>query len=98
MHSYNAGRLTEGIPMVQKFSDFRQILADGYYPKMTTATAKRNIPPRQNDMYWHNLMREDDGLGVTVTDMERWRDRILGAIDRGFVFDVRIDERPADLI
>lgn len=76
--------------MVEPFSDFRQILEDGYYPKMTTTMAERNIPPRQNNMYWYNLKRTEEEMVLNITDLERWRDRIIDAIDRGFAFDVCI--------
>lgn len=89
-YSYNASRLTEGIPLAEPFSDFRQIISDGYFPKLTTTTISRNVPPRQNDVYWRNLRRNEDDLVVTVNDLERWRDRIIGAIDKGFLVDVCI--------
>lgn len=89
-YSYNASRLTEGILPAEPFLDFRQIVSDGYFSKLTTTTVQDNIPPRQNDVYWQNLNRSEDDLFVTVNDMERWRDRIISAIDKGYLVDVCI--------
>lgn len=72
------------------FNDYRQIIADGYYPKMTTETSQRNIPPRQDEVYWKDLKRSEDDVVLTVTDVERWRERIFNAIDKGHAVDVCI--------
>lgn len=62
----------------------------GYYPKMTTVTSQRNIPPRQNNVYWQNLRRSEEDIMITVNDMERWRDRVIAAIDEESVINVCI--------
>lgn len=87
--SYNTIRLAHDLPVTEAFSDFRQVIENGYYSKMSTTTSVRNIPPRQNNVYLHDLRRDADAVVLKVSDLERSRDRIIECIDQGFVYDVR---------
>lgn len=86
---YNTERLCNDMFIVEKFSDFRQLMTDGYFPKMTTTTSARNIPPRQDNVRLHDLQRDQEQLSQKITDLERYRDRVYDCIDQGFCLDVR---------
>lgn len=76
---------------MELFTDYRRIISDGYYSKMTTETSQRKIPPRQDKIFWKDLKRIEDDVILTVT--ERWREKKFSAIDKGDEVDVCIGIR-----
>ncbi|KPJ14807.1 Phenoloxidase subunit 2 [Papilio machaon] len=93
---YNGERLNNSLPRTKKFSNWREPIPEGYFPKLDSLTSSRGWPPRQAGMRWQDLNRPVDGLNVKVSDMERWRRNIEEAIATGMVrlenFGVLADE------
>lgn len=57
---------------------------------MAVTRAARDVPPRQDNVYLHDLRRNNDTFIMKITDLERFRDRIIECIDQGFLYDVRV--------
>lgn len=84
---YNVDRFAHGLTKVRNFNNFREPIAEAYFPKMVRTTSNMAYPPRAANTVLRDLDRADSGR-VEVGDLERWRDRILQAIDQRFVEDV----------
>ncbi|XP_072934537.1 phenoloxidase subunit 2-like [Epargyreus clarus] len=82
---YNCERLNNALARVKKFSNFREPVAEAYFPKLDSLTSARGWPPRQANMRWHNLNRPADGLVITIDTMEKWRRNIEEVIATGIV-------------
>ncbi|XP_013167402.1 PREDICTED: phenoloxidase subunit 2-like [Papilio xuthus] len=82
---YNGERLNNSLPRTKKFSNWREPIPEGYFPKLDSLTSSRGWPPRQAGMRWQDLNRPVDGLNVKISDMERWRRNIEEAIATGMV-------------
>lgn len=87
---YNTERFSHGLSAAEPLSDFRRPIENGYFSKLVTTRAERDIPPRQDNVYLHDLRRNSDALILKISDLERFRDRIIECIDQGFVNDVRV--------
>ena len=88
MARYNMERFSNNLPRVVRFNNFREPIAEGYFPKMDSLVASRAWPPRFQNTTLKDLNRELDQIQVDVADLERWRDRIFEAIHQGFVVNV----------
>ncbi|CAH0713853.1 unnamed protein product, partial [Brenthis ino] len=82
---YNGERLINLLGRTKKFSDFTEAAPEAYFPKLDSLTTSRGWPPRQAFMRWQDLNRPEDGLLVTLADMNRWRRNIEEAIATGLV-------------
>jgi len=82
---YNCERLCNSLFRVKKFNNWREPIAEAYFPKLDSLTSSRGWPPRQAGMQWQDLNRPVDGLFVTVDDMEQWRRNINDAISTNTV-------------
>lgn len=66
-------------------NDLRAPIEEGYFSKLDSHVAGRGWPARADNTVLENVIREVDNLKVDISDLERWRDRILEAIAEGFV-------------
>ncbi|CAG9864099.1 unnamed protein product [Phyllotreta striolata] len=82
---YNFERLSNGLKRVERFIDWRQPIAEAYFPKLDSLVASRPYPARVANQKLSNLRREVDQITQDIDDMERWRDRIFNAISSGSV-------------
>ncbi|CAH1106365.1 unnamed protein product [Psylliodes chrysocephalus] len=80
---YNFERLSHGMKRVERFIDWRQPIAEAYFPKLDSLVASRSWPARVANQKLSNLRREVDQITTDIDDMERWRDRIFNAISSG---------------
>lgn len=87
---YNIERLCAGLDMIKNLSNFREVLKEAYFPKLLRGSNNRTYPPRAQNTLLVDVNRPVDGVGVEISDIERWRDRILEAIDAGFIFGVTL--------
>lgn len=86
---YNADRICNGLHVTEPLDDFRSPVRHGYYPKMTSTTSSRNIAPRQDSIAMHDLARDSESVTLTVNDLDSRRNRLLEAIDKGSLADVK---------
>lgn len=92
MHSqvqarYYSERLSLGMGPVERWTDFRAAIKEGYFPKLDTLVANRAFPARPENMAPRNINRPADNLTLDITEMERGRARFLEAINQGFAVD-----------
>ncbi|CAH1106364.1 unnamed protein product [Psylliodes chrysocephalus] len=80
---YNFERLSHGMKRVERFIDWRQPIAEAYFPKLDSLVASRSWPARVANQRLSNLRREVDQISTDIDEMERWRDRIFNAISSG---------------
>lgn len=85
MVRYNCERLSNNMPPVERFSDFRAPIKEGYYSKLDTLVANRPWPGRPDNTTPQDLNRPADALTLRIADIERGRDNFIQAVDRGFV-------------
>lgn len=69
-------------------NNLRDVIPEGYFPKIIRSSNNRAYPPRVTNTILSDLNRDD--ATVEVSDLERWRDRIYQAIDQGYVESVRL--------
>ncbi|EDS34231.1 phenoloxidase subunit 1 [Culex quinquefasciatus] len=101
MHSqliarYNMDRFCNQLASVKNFTNFRETIPEAYFPKMLRSSNNRSYPGRHRNIALQDVNRIDNGTIVQVNDLERWRDRILEAIDQGFVLDNSGNRIPLD--
>lgn len=87
MARYNVERLCNQMPPVEPLQDFREPIPQAYFPKLVRGNTGKSYVPRIENSTLKDLSRED--VSVKVSELESWRDRILAAINSGFVVDVR---------
>lgn len=97
MHSqliarYNIDRLANRLSRVRPLSNFREPIPEAYFPKLSRSTTNTSYPPRVANSLLRDIDRPEDSTTVEVADLERWRDRIFEAIDKGFVINVSLYE------
>lgn len=85
---YNADRICNGLHVVEPLDNLRLPIKHGYYPKMTSTSSSRNIPPRQDNVVIQDVKRDAEFMAMTVNDLESRRLRVLECIDRGSLLDV----------
>lgn len=82
---YNAERLCNNLARVARYTNFREPIAEGYFPKMDSQVASRAWPPRFAGTNIRDLDRPVDQIRAEVGQLETWRDRFVQAIERGSV-------------
>lgn len=83
---YNAERFSNKLAKALPLSNLREPIEEGYYPKLLDHAHQRTYPGRSGNLCLQDVNRDD--TTIEITDLERWSDRILAAIDQGFVVDV----------
>lgn len=88
---YNFERLSNGLPRVKRLNNFYEPIPEVCFPKLNSKTTKSNWPGRMENRTISDLDRDCDDLVVDLSGLERWRDRIIDAIDNGYVILVSKD-------
>nr|AAZ40338.1 hemocyanin subunit IIIb [Carcinoscorpius rotundicauda] len=78
---YDCERLSVGLQRMLPFQNFEEEL-EGYSAHLTSLVSGLHYASRPEGMHLHDLK----GV-VNLYEMERWRERIMDAIERGLVFD-----------
>lgn len=81
---YNFERLCNGLPRASPYSDFREPIEEAYFPKLDSLAKTSQFCSRPANAVLKDLHRDD--FYTTLSTLERWRDRIFDAIDRGCVY------------
>lgn len=85
---YNVERFCNGLAKVKVLNNVRNPITEGYFPKIMSSLNNRTYPSRITNTKLSDIDREDAKL--EIADLERWTDRIVTAIDQGYVVDVSI--------
>ncbi|XP_065204199.1 phenoloxidase 1-like [Planococcus citri] len=83
---YNFDRFSNGLPRVEPFENFREPIKEAYFPKLNQTARSTLFSSRPANCKWHNLHRGD--FYIKISTMDRWRDRIFDAIDRGYAYAI----------
>ncbi|XP_071543965.1 phenoloxidase 3-like [Panulirus ornatus] len=85
---YDMERLSVGLSRVEKLDNWRVVVPDGYFSKLTVNNTGRAWGSRQDDTLLKDVRRADLGIdSLDITDMENWRSRLMTAISQGFITD-----------
>lgn len=87
---YNSERLCNGLFRVKRLNNLRDRIDEGYFPKLTTQNSSHTWPPRFENCYLSDLHRPYDLINLDLSQLERWIDRIIDAIELGFAMTVRV--------
>ncbi|KPJ13412.1 Phenoloxidase subunit 1 [Papilio machaon] len=82
---YNTERLCNNLGRVKRFSNFREPIEEGYFPKLDSQVASRAWPPRFEGSSIRDLDRPVDQIRSEVAELETWRDRFLEAIQNNAI-------------
>lgn len=93
---YNAERLSNNMGAVERFSNFRAPIPEGYFPKLDTLVANRSWPSRPDGAVPRTLVREADDIRLDITTIETSRDRFNKAVQDGFVITPNNQRIPLD--
>ncbi|XP_065075624.1 phenoloxidase 8-like [Ochlerotatus camptorhynchus] len=101
MHSqiiarYNADRFCNRLARAKPLTNLREPITEAYFPKMVRSLNNRAYPARHDNQVMRDLNRVDNDTIITVDELQRWRDRIIQAIDQGFVVDSSGTNIPLD--
>ncbi|XP_073819928.1 phenoloxidase 2-like [Musca autumnalis] len=91
---YNVERFCNNLKLTELMSNLRAPIAEGYFPKLLSSVNNRTYPGRIANTVLRDMNRENNVL--EIAECERWRDRILAAIDQGFVVDPSGKRYPLD--
>lgn len=80
---YEAERLSNEMPRIVVYSNFREPIKEGYYSKLLRNTNMRPYPGRAPNTTLKDVNRPDEDVVVTLDDEEQVRSNILFAIDQG---------------
>lgn len=83
---YNVERFCNRLKRTIPLSNLREEIPEGYFPKILSSINNRTYPARISKQQLRDVARPDGS--IEISELERWRDRILAAIDQGYVEDV----------
>ncbi|XP_050525328.1 phenoloxidase 2-like isoform X1 [Daktulosphaira vitifoliae] len=84
---YNFERLSNRMNRVVPYTNLREPILEGYFPKLDTVVGNRVWPSRSANTRLSNLNRETDQVRFNLEDLELWRDELFKAIHSGFITD-----------
>lgn len=70
--------------------NFNDIIPEGYFSKLTRSINNTAYPSRSANTKLRDINRDD--ITVSVAEMDRWRNRILEAIDAGFIYNTNREQ------
>ncbi|KAH8394837.1 hypothetical protein KR222_007866 [Zaprionus bogoriensis] len=91
---YNVERFCNNLKRVQPLNNLRDPVPEGYFPKILASVRNRTYPARITNQTLSDVSRPDANIELSV--VEDWRNRILGAIDLGYVEDTAGKRIPLD--
>ncbi|KAH8396747.1 hypothetical protein KR215_003503, partial [Drosophila sulfurigaster] len=91
---YNVERFCNNLKRVLPLNNLREEIIEGYFPKILSSVNNRTYPARISNQLLRDVDRPDGS--IEISDVERWRDRVLAAIDQGFVEDTKGTRIPLD--
>ncbi|CAG9576271.1 unnamed protein product [Danaus chrysippus] len=78
---YSVERMCNGLSRPKRYNNFREPIAEGYFPKLDSQVASRAWPPRFAGSTIRDLDRPVDQIRADVSELETWRDRFIQAIE-----------------
>ncbi|CAO1327416.1 unnamed protein product [Diamesa tonsa] len=90
INRYNVERFCNNLPRVKPMENFNEIIPEGYFSKLTRSINNTAYPSRSANTQLRDINRSD--IMVSVAEMDRWRNRILEAIDAGFIYNTNREQ------
>ncbi|XP_075216678.1 phenoloxidase 1-like [Lycorma delicatula] len=84
---YNAERLCNRLERTKRFSEWREPIPEGYFPKLDRLSASRTWAARAPNTVLKDINRPAEQLVFDIQDLERWRNRLYEAVHTGRVID-----------
>lgn len=94
MARYNFERFCNQLPRAKRLNNLREVLPEGYFPKLDSLVASRAWPGRISGAVLRDVNRPADQLKIDISEMERWRERFFEVIHQGFAVDERGNRIP----
>ncbi|XP_034477320.1 phenoloxidase 2 [Drosophila innubila] len=91
---YNVERFCNNLKRVLPLNNLRDAVPEGYFPKILSSVNNRTYPARVSNQLLRDVDRPDGS--IEISEVERWRDRVLAAIDQGFVENTEGKRIPLD--
>ncbi|XP_058123431.1 uncharacterized protein LOC131294559 [Anopheles ziemanni] len=85
LNRYQTDRYAQGLGRLESLTSFRNPIRVPYYSKLLRSSNNRTFPPRYPNMTVSDVVRPNDRLNVTITNMESWISQVMAAIDAGTV-------------
>lgn len=85
---YNCERLCNKLYRVKRLNNLRTPIEEGYFPKLNTQNTNTTWPPRFDNSVLCDLNRSNDVIHMDLSQLERWADRVIDAIEMGYVTKV----------
>lgn len=85
---FNCERLCNKLYRVKRLSNLREPIEEGYFPKLNTQNSSHTWPPRFENTVLSDLNRTNDLIRLDLVQLERWIDRIIEAIEKGYASGV----------
>ncbi|XP_054739573.1 phenoloxidase 2 [Anastrepha obliqua] len=94
MARYNVERFCNNLAKLQPLNNVREPITEGYFPKILCSLNNRTYPGRVAKTQLKDIDR--DGRVMELADIERWINRIVQAIDQGYVTHASGENIPLD--
>ncbi|XP_053966734.1 phenoloxidase 2 [Anastrepha ludens] len=94
MARYNVERFCNNLAKLQPLNNVREPITEGYFPKILCSLNNRTYPGRVAKTQLKDIDR--DGRVMELADIERWINRVVQAIDQGYVTDASGKNIPLD--
>uniref|UniRef100_A0A182Q267 Tyrosinase copper-binding domain-containing protein n=1 Tax=Anopheles farauti TaxID=69004 RepID=A0A182Q267_9DIPT len=82
---YQTERYSQELSTLEPLDNLRAPIPEAYYPKIIRSANNRTYPARYPNMTLSNVARTADQFNLTIADLERQLQRVMEAIDAGFV-------------
>lgn len=87
---YNCERLCNKLHRVKRLNNLRVPIEEGYFPKLNTQNTNNTWPPRFDNAALSDLNRPNEHIHMDISQLERWTNRIVDAIEVGYALGVRL--------
>lgn len=81
---FDCERLCNKLYRVKRLNNLREPIEEGYFPKLNTQNSSHTWPPRFENTVLSDLNRTNDLIQLDLAQLERWIDRIIDAIEKGY--------------
>jgi len=73
---------------VKRLASLREPIREGYFPKLDNVIGNRTWPARHDYATLSDVHRDNYEMKFDISDLERWRDRLMDAINQKSYIDV----------
>ncbi|XP_026730285.1 phenoloxidase subunit 1-like [Trichoplusia ni] len=82
---FDIERLCNDLPRVKRYFDFKEPVEEAYFPKLDSMVAGRTWPYRHAGTMLRDLDRPLELIKLEISDLERWRERFIHAVESSSV-------------